>query len=214
MDASGSEGRAFDEWFPKFVAWLQGSLPLADWPRKQDPYWDELRRLMEARRVGWEEARDAVRAMFRGEVEVIFARSFPAALVNRVDSDRRATSARRLAERDASAAETMGTDAHQRACETAWATMDEPSREEWRQAAVKRFPFLAGKPKAVDSMAMAWAGFPADFPPDRGRPQPADFGPPLKRREPKPLRAVLDHDRILDGPPPSEPEPPIESTSV
>lgn len=207
------EGRTFDEWFPKFVAWAQGSLPLSDWPRRHDAYWDELRRLMESRRVEWDEARDAVRAMFAGTVVVEFAKSFPAALVARVEAGRREEAARKRQALAESPAETIAATEHQRICEETWATLADECREEWLELVRKRIPLLSRRPKALEALAMAWCTFPADIP--ERQPDAVDFGPPLKHAGPAAVRRVFEHDRILDGPPPTpaHPETPDESTS-
>jgi hypothetical protein len=200
------DARTVDEWYPEFVRWAQGSLVLPDWPRKQDPYWDELKRMLISRRVTTSEAADAVRALFNGAGEPVkFARDFPAGLVSRVDAARRSEAARRSAALATSAAETLAREAHQRECETVWSGLDDASREEWIGLARRRMPFLTNKPKLLQTLAMAWCAFPSDIPPEHAEP-PSGFGEPLRKADPPPVRRVLEHDRILDPPKPSNPD--------
>lgn len=86
-----------------------------------------------------------------------------------------------------SAAEWMSEEQHQAWCEAAWSKLDEPARDEWRKAAVARFPFLSGRRGMNETMAMCMAAGEFNYPP------PADF-----RTKAESLAA-----RLVAGPKPS-----------
>lgn len=201
-----------DEWFPRFARWMQESLWISDWPLAGTAYWTELHKLFADRRVTQHEATQIVREMFAGSVPVRFAAEVPPAFVARLSGVRNEEAARKRQALAESPAETIASKEHQRICEETWATLTDECREEWRDLVRQRMPSFARRKRALELLAMAWCTFPADLP--ERQPEAVDFGPPLKHAEPAAVRRVFEHDRILDGPPPTpaHPETPDEST--
>jgi len=142
--------RPVNEWFEEFVGRHVERFPRPDWPPPDSEFWRGLQGLFV--RHGVTEGLADVSSQMMMESPPDFVDKHPGMLISRIRSAQREL-ADSTPKPKPSPRDPENFDAR---AEVAWAVLDEPTREHWRNEVRRRMPLFAKWGDAAEKVAKAW----------------------------------------------------------